>query len=78
MLKKGGYVDERAEEIIDLLEGCLNEEGYKTIRMSDTNRYSCTEYDCLIVKDWKFPGSVITLSVENTGNEYLKHLFEKK
>ncbi len=78
MIKKGGYVDERAEELIDLLEGALSEEGYKTIRMSDTNRYSCTDYDCLIVKDWKFPGSVITLSVENTGNEYLKHLFEKK
>lgn len=78
MIKKGGYRDERAEELIDLLEGALSEEGYKTIRMSDTNRYSCTDYDCLIVKDWKFPSGVLTLSLGNTGNEYLKHLFEKK
>ena len=77
MIKKGGYVDERAEELIDLLEGALSEEGYKTIRMSDTDRYSTSDYDCLIVKDWKYPGSVITLSVGNTGNEYLKHLFKK-
>lgn len=77
MIKNGGYKDQRAEELIDLLEGALSEEGYKTIRMSDTDRYSCTDYDCIIVKDWKYPGRIITLTVSNKDNEFLKNLFVK-
>lgn len=78
MIKKGEYRDERAEELIDLLEGALREEGYKTMRMSDTSEYSCTNYDCIIVKDWKYPGSIITLHVDNKGNESMKRLLERK
>lgn len=66
------------EELIDLLEGALSEEGYKTIRMSDTEEYMVTDYDCLIVKDWKYPGSIITLTVGNKNNESMKRLFGKK
>ena len=77
MIKKGGHRDERTEELIDLLEGALREEGYQTIRMSDTSCI-CGGYDCIIVKDWKFPGGIITLGVDNRGNEFLKYLFERK
>ena len=77
MIKKGGYRDERVEELIDLLEGALREEGYQTIRMSDTG-YICGGYDCIIVKDWKYPGSIITLHVDNKGNESMKRLFKRR
>lgn len=76
MINRNGYRDDRAELLIDLLECALREKGYKTLRMSDTNRYSTTDYDCIIVKDWKFPGSILTLDISNKDNEYLKHLFE--
>lgn len=78
MKNKNGYRDERAELLIDMLEGALQEEGYKTIRMSDTKEYSTTDYDCLIVKDWKYPGNIITLSVGNVRNESYKKLFEAR
>lgn len=78
MITKNGYRDERAELLIDLLEGVLQEEGYKTIRMSETKDRSTTAYDCIIVKDWKWPGSIITLDISNTHNENYKSLFEKE
>lgn len=78
MIKRNGYRDERAELLIDLLEGALQEEGYKTIRMSDTNKLNTTSYDCLIIKDWLYPGRIITLDISNTGNEYCEYLFKKE
>lgn len=77
MIKKGGYRDERAEQLIDLIEGALREEGYKTVRMSDTKEYSTTAYDCIVVKDWKYGGGIFTLNIENTRNEGYSHLFER-
>lgn len=78
MIKRNGYRDDRAELLIDLLEGALQEEGYKTIRMSDTNELHTTSYDCLIIKDWQYPGSIITLDISNTRNEYCEYLFKKE
>ena len=78
MIKSGGYRDERAELLIDLLEGALQEEGYKTIRMSETSNYCTTSYDALIVKDWKFGGGIFTISIDNCRNECFKPLFKTK
>lgn len=80
MINKNGYTDKRVELLIDLLEGALQDDGYKTIRMSDTKDHITTEYDCLIVKDWEYCGRIITLTISNRGNECYKDLFkgEKK
>ena len=78
MIKIGEYKDERAEILIDLLEGALQEEGYKTIRMSETSNYSTTSYDALIIKDWKFGGGIFTISIDNCRNECFKPLFKTK
>ena len=78
MIKSGEYKNERAEILIDLLEGALQEEGYKTIRMSETSNYSTTSYDALIVKDWKFGGGIFTISIDNCHNECFKPLFKTK
>ena len=78
MITKGGYRDERAELLIELIEGALQAEGYKTIRMSETEKYITSAYDEIIVKDWKYGGGIFTLAVENRRNEGFKYLFERK
>ena len=78
MITKGGYRDERAELLIELIEGALQAEGYKTIRMSDTEKHGTTAYDCIVVKDWKYGGGIFTLDIGNTFNECYAYLFERE
>lgn len=42
--------DEDSELLIDLLIGCLKEEGYEVLRFQDSKRYSTSAYDSLEVK----------------------------
>ena len=36
--------------IIELLQGCLEEEGYEIKRYSDSEKYETIAYDCIAVK----------------------------
>lgn len=38
------------ELVIDLVQGALEEDGYKTKRYSDSRKYETSSYDCIIVK----------------------------
>ena len=78
MITKGGYRDERAELLIDLLVGALHEEGYKAVRMSDTEKYHTTAYDGIIVKDWKYMGGAFTICISQANGDDYRALFEKK
>lgn len=68
--------DEKAELLIELLEGTLQEEGYKTIRMSETENYATSSYEALIVKDWRIGGGIFTITIDNYHNEGYKNLFK--
>ena len=43
--------NDQLELIIELVIGLLEEEGFKTVRYSETKRHSTTEYDCLVIQD---------------------------
>lgn len=38
------------ELIIDVIQGCLEEEGHETKRYSDSKKYDTSAYDCIAVK----------------------------
>lgn len=70
--------DEKAELLIELLEGALQEEGYQTIRMSETENHATSAYEALIVKDWRVSGGIFTISIDNYRNEGYEHLFKEE
>jgi hypothetical protein len=39
------------ELIIDLIQGAFEEEGYRTVRFADSDIYSTTSYDCVVLQD---------------------------
>lgn len=43
--------NETLELLIELTEGMAQEEGFKTLRMSETNDIKTTAYDALVLKD---------------------------
>lgn len=52
MVGQGHEYNEQLELVIDMLEGIMQEEGYKTLRFSNTNnKHSTTTYDCLVLRD---------------------------
>lgn len=38
------------ELLIDIIQGCLEEEGHETKRYSDSKKYETSEYDCIAIK----------------------------
>lgn len=38
------------ELVIDLVQGALEEDGYKTKRYSDSRKYETSAYDCIVIK----------------------------
>ena len=44
-------INQTLELIIDLVEGLIQEEGFKTLKFSDTDKLGTTAYDCLVFKD---------------------------
>lgn len=70
MIKPGGYKDTRCEEALKTITDALVSSNYKVTRMSNTSEFNITNaYDCLIVKDWKWPGSIFTIAISNEGSE---------
>lgn len=43
--------NEQMETMIELIEGMMHEEGYKTLRFSESKKNRTTAYDCLILRD---------------------------
>jgi len=39
------------EPIIELIEGLVQEKGFKTLRFSESKHYLTTNYDCLVLRD---------------------------
>lgn len=39
------------EQLIGLVQGISQKEGFKTLRFSDTKELGTTAYDCLVLKD---------------------------
>lgn len=44
-------INQTLELIIELVEGLIQEEGFRTLKFSDTENLSTTAYDCLVFKD---------------------------
>ena len=78
MITKGGYRSERTELLIDLLVGALHEEGYKAVRMSDTEKFHTTAYDGIIVKDWQYGGGMFTICIGQSQDEDYRKFFERE
>jgi hypothetical protein len=43
--------NQQIETMIDLVEELLQEEGYETVKFSETQKYSTSGYDCLVLRD---------------------------
>ena len=78
MIGTGSYRSERADELIELLVGALQEEGYKAVRMSETHKFHTTAYDGIIVKDWKYGGGMFTVCISQTSDEAYRKFFERE
>lgn len=55
---------ETLELLIELVEGLVQEEGFKTLRYSGTDSLGTIEYDCLVLKDSK--GKEYTISFDES------------
>lgn len=42
--------EEETELLIDLLVGCLEEEGYEVLKYSDSQKHKTTAYECLEIR----------------------------
>lgn len=51
MIYHGTERNEQLEGIIELTQGLFEEEGYKTVRFSETTNHGTTAYDCLVLQD---------------------------
>lgn len=78
MITEGVYRSERAELLIDLLVGALHEEGYKAVRMSDTEKFHTTAYDGIIVNDWQYGGCMFSISINQLEDEDYRKAFERE
>lgn len=59
-------INQTLELIIELVEGLIQEEGFKTLKFSDADNLGTTSYDCLVFKGHKGQEYTITFDKSMT------------
>lgn len=54
--------DDNTELLIELIQGALEEDGYKTKRFSDSDKHHTTSYDAIEVKG--YDGNYYTITID--------------